>query len=75
MLDGIRSALKNSGQLPSYSAIREMSRKFKPIDSFKASKGWLDKFIKRNKDKIEGWKRMVSHPHSGGRSSCVNIEK
>jgi hypothetical protein len=35
----------------------EYALTFKKKGSFKGSKGWCDKFMKRNKSKIEHWKR------------------
>ena len=44
----IRAQLKKSGELPKSRDIKEMACKYSKIDGFKASKGWLEKFLTRN---------------------------
>lgn len=49
------------GKTPRRKDIINHTLNFESKKEFKGSKGWCDKFMKRNKYKIDAWKRVVNH--------------
>ncbi len=56
LLEWIRNYLKQYGEMPENQKIKTQAKILSKKDDFKASKGWCDKFLKRNSKALEKFK-------------------
>ena len=55
------------GQFPTRQQIKSKAREFSSVDGFKGSKGWMDKFLIRNVEVMQGIKARIEELQKNGR--------
>lgn len=55
LLNWIQEEFKRTGIFPDCRDIKNQAKSFSSNKDFKASKGWCDKFMRRNSHKFDGW--------------------
>ena len=59
LLSWIAEATKNSQMFPTRGLIKQRAKSFSKVRTFLASKGWCDKFFKRNQERLDCIRRSI----------------